>query len=150
MKKNYTIAGIGVCLGKQSGCEALAESIITGTPVSGKILADSFSLAVQEALQYTSKKNLCTLTDTMVEDYHMSKWNLGQQKICGSFREMLETAPENAVLLSHRENGWMAIVLTQEENGFARVEITEGEETAVEPCPQCDSPPPNHSYDSSS
>lgn len=131
MKKNYTIAGIGVCLGKQSGCEALAESVITGTPVPGKTLADSFSLAVREALQYTSKKNLCTLTDTMVEYYHMSEWNLGQQKICGSFREMLETAPENAILLSHRENGWMVIVLTQEENGFARVEITEGEETAV-------------------
>ena len=118
MKKSYTIAGIGVCLGRKAGYEALAESIITGTPAAGKELADSLNLAVQEAMQYTSWKNLPIVTDTQAP-------GLGEQKLCTSFREMLETAPENALLLSHRENGWLAMVLTQEDSGFARVEITD-------------------------
>ena len=63
MNKSYTIAGIGVCLGKTPGCEALTESVIAGTDISKKQLEDSLSLAVKEALQYTSKKYLCTVTD---------------------------------------------------------------------------------------
>jgi hypothetical protein len=35
MRKSYTVSGIGVCLGKQPGYEALIESIITGTPLAG-------------------------------------------------------------------------------------------------------------------
>ena len=64
MKKTYTIAGVGVCLGKNPGCEALAESLITGVSAAGKELADSLNLAVQEALQYTVQKELPILTDT--------------------------------------------------------------------------------------
>lgn len=120
MKKTYTIAGAGVCLGKNPGFEALAESIITGSPIAGEPLSDALSLAVQEATQYTARKNLACLTDTQVT-------RLGAQKVCADFREMLEQAPENALLLSGRENGWLAIALTQEDTGFARVEITQGE-----------------------
>ena len=32
MKKSYTIAGVGVCLGKRPGYEMLAQSAITGQP----------------------------------------------------------------------------------------------------------------------
>ena len=39
--------------------------------------------------------------------------------------------PENALLLSKRETGWLAIALTQEDTGFARVEIADGGETAA-------------------
>ena len=120
MKKSYTIAGIGVCLGKNPGFEALVESIITGSPIAGKILPDSLSLAVQEATQYTVRKDFAYWTDTQATQ-------LGDQKVCTDFREMLEQAPENALLLSKRENGWLAVALTQEATGFARVEITEGE-----------------------
>lgn len=134
MNKSYTIAGIGVCLGKTPGCEALAESVITGTGISKTQLADSLSQAVREALQYTSQKYLCTMTDTMIEEYRLSELELGEQKLCGSFGEMLKTAPENALLLSQRENGWLAIVLTQEDRGFARVEIAEGAEAEEEDC----------------
>ena len=35
MKKTYTVAGIGVCLGKNPGCEALSESLITGVSAAG-------------------------------------------------------------------------------------------------------------------
>ena len=118
MKKSYTIAGIGVCLGRKAGYEALTESVITGVPVAGKALADSLNLAVQEAMQYTAQKDLFIVTDTQAP-------GLGEQKLCTSFREMLESAPENALLLSRRENGWMAIALTQEDTGFARVEIAD-------------------------
>lgn len=120
MKKTYTIAGVGVCLGKNPGFETLAESIITGSPIAGELLPDSLSLAVQEATQYTARKDLAYLTDAQATQ-------LGDQKVCTDFREMLELAPENALLLSKRENGWLAIALTQEDTGFARVEITEGE-----------------------
>jgi len=41
MNKFYTIAGIGVCLGKTPGFEALAESVIVGTDISKKQLANS-------------------------------------------------------------------------------------------------------------
>ena len=121
MKKTYTVAGIGVCLGKKAGYEALTESVITGVPVAGKALSDSLNLAVQEAMQYTAQKELSIVTDTQAP-------GLGAQKRCTGFREMLEAAPENALLLSHRENGWLALVLTQEDTGFARVEITDGGE----------------------
>ena len=124
MKKTYTVAGIGVCLGKNPGCEALAESLITGVSAAGKELADSLNLAVQEALQYTMQKELPILTDTQAP-------GLGAQKLCTGFREMLELAPENALLLSHRENGWLAMVLTQEDTGFARVEIADSDTTAA-------------------
>ena len=124
MKKSYTVAGIGVCLGKNPGCEALAESLITGVSAAGKELADSLNLAVQEALQYTVQKELPILTDTQAP-------GLGAQKLCTGFREMLELAPENALLLSHRENGWLAMVLTQEDTGFARVEIADSDTTAA-------------------
>ena len=127
MNKSYTIAGIGVCLGKTPGCEALAESVIAGTDISNKQLADSLSLAVEEALQYTSGAPLCVLTDTAIEDCYMSELGLGEQRVCGSLREMLEAAPENALLLSHCENGWLAMALTQEESGFARLEIKDGD-----------------------
>lgn len=120
MKKTYTIAGVGVCLGKNPGFETLVESIITGSPIAGKSLPDSLSLAVQEATQYTARKDLAYLTDAQAPQ-------LGDQKVCTGFREMLELAPENALLLSKRENGWLAIALIQEDTGFARVEITEGE-----------------------
>jgi len=126
MNKSYTIAGIGVCLGKTPGCEALAESVIAGTDISKKQRADALSLAVKEALQYTSQKYLCAVTDTTIEDCRMRELDLAEQKVCGSFREMLETAPENALLLSCRENGWIAVALTQEESGFARLDITDG------------------------
>ena len=119
MKKTYTIAGIGVCLGKKAGCEVLAETIITGVPAAGTELADSLNLAVQEAVQYTARKALPIVTDTQAP-------GLGEQTLCTTFREMLEAAPENALLLSHRENGWLAIALTQEDTGFARVEISDG------------------------
>jgi len=121
MKKTYTIAGVGVCLGKNPGFETLVESIITGSPITGKLLPDSLSLAVQEATQYTARKDLAYLTDAQAAQ-------LGDQTVCIDFREMLELAPENALLLSKRENGWLAIALTQEDTGFARVEITEGEQ----------------------
>ena len=119
MKKSYTIAGIGVCLGKKPGFETLAESLITGSAIAGKERSDSLSLAVCEATQCTASKNLCILTDTQAPGF-------AEQKLCGSFQEMLEAAPEEALLLTHRENGWMAIALTQEDRGLARVEITEG------------------------
>lgn len=118
MKKSYTIAGVGVCLGQKAGYDALAESIITGISISDKERADSLSLAVQEAMQHTAWEKLPIVTDTQAPD-------LGEQMICGSFREMLEKAPENALLLSRRENGWLAMALTQEDTGFARVEITD-------------------------
>ena len=121
MKKTYTIAGVGVCLGKNPGFETLVESIITGSPIADKLLPDSLSLAVQEAIQYTARKDLAYLADAQATQ-------LGDQTICTDFREMLELAPENALLLSKRENGWLAIALTQEDTGFARVEITEGEQ----------------------
>lgn len=120
MKKTYTIAGVGVCLGNKPGFETLVESIITGSPIAGKLLPDSLSLAVQEATRYTARKDLAYLTDARATQ-------LGDQKVCTDFREMLELAPENALLLSKRENGWLAIVLTQEDTGFARVEIAAGE-----------------------
>lgn len=124
MKKSYTIAGIGVCLGRKPGYEALAESFITGSPVAGKELPDSLNLAIQEAMQYSSRKDLTVITDTQAS-------GLGQQRICGSFRQMLESAPENALLLSHRENGWIAVVLTQEDSGFAQMEfVDDGREAA--------------------
>ena len=40
MKKSYTIAGVGVCLGKNPGFETLVESIITGSPIAGQFLPD--------------------------------------------------------------------------------------------------------------
>ena len=126
MNKSYTIAGIGVCLGKKPGFDALAEAVITGTDISKKQLDDSLPLAVKEALQYTSQKSLCVMTDTALEQRYISELGLGEQKLCGSLREMLEAAPENALLLSSREEGWIAVVLTQEESGFARLEITDG------------------------
>ena len=126
MNKSYTIAGIGVCLGKTPGFEALAESIIVGTDISKKQLPNSLPLAVEEALQYTSQKSLCVMTDTALEQCYISELGLGEQKLCGSLREMLETAPENALLLSRCAEGWIAVVLTQEESGFARLEITDG------------------------
>ena len=123
MKKSYTIAGIGVCLGKKPGFEALAEAVITGSAIAGKELPDALNLAVKEAMQDTAMKELCILTDTQAP-------GLGEQKLCGSFKEMLEAAPENALLLTHRENGWMTIALTQEDRGLARVEITDGEKAS--------------------
>lgn len=122
MNKSYTIAGIGVCLGKRPGFEALAESVITGTPIADKELPDSLELAIREAMRYTDRKALPIVTDTQAP-------GLGAQQVCGSFRKMLEAAPENALLLSRRENGWMAIALTQQDSGLARVEITGGENT---------------------
>ena len=119
MKKTYTIAGIGVCLGKKPGFEKLAESMITGSAIAGTELPNALELAVKEATEYTAVKNLSILTDTQAS-------GLGAQKLCGSFKEMLEAAPENALLLTHRENGWMALALTQEDRGFAQVEITDG------------------------
>ena len=77
MKKSYTIAGLGVCLGGKPGCEILAESVITGSSALGAELADSLNLAVQEALRYTGNKNLPVITDTQAPE-------LGEQKICGS------------------------------------------------------------------
>ena len=122
MKKSYTIAGIGVCLGKNPGYQAMAEALITGSAIAGKELPDSLTLAVKEAMQYTAQQNLPVLTDTQVP-------GLENQKLCGSFSQMLEAAPENALLLSRRDNGWMAIALTQEDAGFAKVEITAGDAT---------------------
>ena len=100
MKKTYTVAGIGACLGKIPGCEALAESVITGTPVSGKLREDSLALAVREALRFTCVQSMTVLTDTQVEHSAMSELNLGDQQLCGSFAQMLEKAPDNALLLS--------------------------------------------------
>ena len=128
MKKSYTIAGIGVCLGKKPGYEALAESILTKTPVSGKERTDSLALAVREALRGISQKPQCILTDTKVEADPLGEPGSSEQKLCGSFREMLEAAPENALLLSHRENGWLAIALTQETRGYANVELTHSDD----------------------
>lgn len=124
MKKTYTIVGIGVCLGKVPGCEALAESIIAGTDIAKTQLADSLSLAVREALQYTSQKYLPALTDTAMEYSGLGDLVAGEPKVCGGLQEMLESASESALLLSHRENGWLAVALTQEDCGFARLEIT--------------------------
>lgn len=124
MKKTYTIAGIGVCLGKVPGCEALAESIIAGTDIAKTQLADSLSLAVREALQYTSQKYLPALTDTTMEYSSLGNLVTGEPKVCGSLQEMLESASESALLLSRRENGWLAVALTQEDCGFACLEIT--------------------------
>ena len=133
MKKTYTIAGIGVCLGKVPGCEALAESIIAGTDIAKTQLADSLSLAVREALQYTSQKYLPALTDTAMEYSGLGDLVEGEPKVCGGLQEMLESASESALLLSHRENGWLAVALTQEDCGFARLEITgEGDGTGNE------------------
>ncbi|MBR7161566.1 MAG: hypothetical protein IKD07_04045, partial [Clostridia bacterium] len=129
MNQSYTIAGIGACLGKTPGSEALAESVITGIDISKKQHADALSLAVKEALQYTCEKDLFVLTDTAIEDSIARGLGLDVQKVCGTVREMLETAPEKALLLSHRENGWLAIALTAEKNGFARVSITDGKAT---------------------
>ena len=123
MKKSYTVAGIGVCLGKKPGCEAFAESAITGSAIAGKERSDSLNLTVKEAMQYTAMKHLSILTDAQAPE-------LGDQKLCGSFKHMLEAAGENALLLTHRENGWMAIALTQEDRGLARVEITDGDEAS--------------------
>ena len=121
MKKTYTIAGVGACLGKKPGFQALAESIITGVPVGGRERADSLELAVQEAMRYSACKELPILTDTPAPGF-------GARKVCADFREMLENAPENALLLSRQENGWLAIALTQEDAGFARVELRDGGE----------------------
>ena len=46
MKKSYTVAGIGVCLGKKPGFEKLAEAVITGSAIAGKELSNSLNLAV--------------------------------------------------------------------------------------------------------
>ena len=123
MKKSYTISGVGVCLGKRPGFEALVESIITGTAIAGQERSDSLSLAVTEAMQGITVKDLSIVTDTQAPE-------LGAQKLCGSFKEMLQAAGANVLLLTHRENGWMAIVLTQDDRGLARVEIADGGETS--------------------
>jgi len=109
MNKSYTIAGIGVCLGKTPGFEALAESVIVGTDISKKQLANSLPLAVEEALQYTSQKHLCVMTDTALEHGLIDELGLGEQKVCGSLHEMLKAAPENALLLSRCAGGWIAV-----------------------------------------
>ncbi len=128
MKKSYTIVGIGVCLGTVPGCQALAEALIAGTDISKKQSADSLSLAVREALQYTSTQYLPVMTDTAMESDCLRELELGEQKVYGNLREMLENAPESALLLSHRESGWLAMALTRDDCGFARLEITdEGE-----------------------
>lgn len=119
MKKSYTVAGVGVCLGKRPGCEMLAQAAITGQSIPGAELPDSLNLAIREAMQFSDGKELPILTDTPAP-------GLEGQTLCGSFQEMLEQAPENALLLSHRENGWLAVALTQQERGFARVQITDG------------------------
>ena len=98
MKKTYTIAGIGVCLGKVPGCEALAESIIAGTDISKTQREDSLTLAVREALQYTSQECLPALTDTTMEYSSLGDLVTGEPKVCGSLQEMLESASESALL----------------------------------------------------
>ena len=118
MKKSYTIAGVGVCLGKRPGYEMLAQSAIAGQPIAGAERTDSLELAIREAMQFSDFKELPILTDTLVPE-------LKGQTLCGSFPEMLREAPENALLLSHRENGWLALALTQQEKGFAQVRITD-------------------------
>ena len=118
MKKSYTIAGVGVCLGKRPGYEMLAQSAIVGQPIAGAERTDSLELAIREAMQFSDFKELPILTDTLVPE-------LKGQTLCGSFPEMLREAPENALLLSHRENGWLALALTQQEKGFAQVRITD-------------------------
>ncbi len=118
MRKSYTIAGVGVCLGKCLGYEAVAEARITGTPIVGEESANALQLAMREAMQFTLQKNLPIFTDTPIPEAH---------QLCGSFREMVEAAPENALLLHHEKQGWMAFALTQEDKGFARVEISDAE-----------------------
>ena len=125
MKKSYTIAGIGACLGRIPGCQALAEALIAGTDLSANESADSLSRAVREALQYTSHKHLPTLTDTAMEYDCLREHGLGEPRVCGSLREMLELVSGSALLLSHRENGWLAVVLAEEDCGFARLEVTD-------------------------
>ena len=90
MKKSYTVAGVGVCLGKQPGCEALAESIITGAPMTGQMLADSLPLAVREALRFTSVEHIPVMTDTEADYNRMSEMDLGDQLVCANFGEMIE------------------------------------------------------------
>lgn len=124
MKKTYTVAGIGVCLGKAAGCKALAESILTGTPISGKAQSNALNQTVKEALRFTSINYIPVLTNAALEHYQLTQMNLGGQQTCGSLAEMLEKAGDTALLLSKQENGWMAIALTQEETGLAHVEIT--------------------------
>lgn len=125
MKKQYTVSGIGVCLGMQSGCEALAESIITAAPIANKVLPNALELAVQEAMQFSAVQNIPVLTDAALEKSQLTRLNLGAQQICGDIAQMLEAVGSNALLLSKQENGWLAITLTQEDVGFARVEVTE-------------------------
>ncbi|MBQ9747513.1 MAG: hypothetical protein IJV98_01900, partial [Clostridia bacterium] len=123
MNKSYTVAGIGVCLGKTPGFEALMEAVIADTDISGKERADALSLAVGEAMQYTSEKAPCVLTDTAID----TELGLGAVRHCTGMCEMLETAPENALLLSHVSGGWIALALTREKSGFARLAVTSGD-----------------------
>ena len=43
MKKSYTIAGIGVCLGKKPGLEAFAEATIIGSAIAAGFLLSVFA-----------------------------------------------------------------------------------------------------------
>ncbi len=125
MNKQYTVSGVGVCLGMQPGCEALAESIITAAPIAGKVLPNALELAVQEAMQFTAVKNIPVLTNCALEPSQLKALNLGAQQVCTGLSQMLQAAQDNALLLQKQENGWLAIALTREDVGYAQVDITE-------------------------
>ena len=131
--KKYMVSGIGACLGTQSGCEALADSIITAASMGSKVLPDALELAVKEAMQFTAIENLPVLTDSALEQSRLARFQLGSQQVCGNFSEMLQKAQDNALLLSKQENGWLAIALTQQDTGFAQVEIREGDGASCGP-----------------
>lgn len=125
MNKQYTVSGIGVCLGLQPGCEALAESIITASPIAGKVLPNALELAVQEAMQFTAVRSIPVLTDCALEPSQLKGLNLGAQQVCADLGQMLQAAQTDALLLHKQENGWLAIALTREDVGYAQVDITE-------------------------
>lgn len=122
MSKTYTVSGVGICLGDIIGLEKLIQAMISDAVPNDTPLANSASIAVQEALKYSKSSKLELITDELMFTEQLDKFGFSSQVLCNTLSEMLAEADgKNAILLTKSEFGNLAMLFTDDDIGYAKL-----------------------------
>ena len=100
MNKSYTIAGVGVCLGKTPGFEALAESVIGGTEISKTNLTTPEMMAENTAALLTQTVDYAAAVKELYAQGGRVFIDLSTTQMCGTWASATLKNRKDAVVAS--------------------------------------------------
>lgn len=139
MSHNFSVTGIGLCVGSIADHEDLIEAVTTGKKPAKPKAVPTVRHAIKGALKYQDEKPVILLSSAEVAEDLIKEFRISQQRSIGRFALMLQEAVKifaedaNVLLLGQSEEGYAAVLLSkQPERCFAQVSVDPQSDSAGE------------------